>query len=469
MENTEGKVLKEKLFNIKKNGWENLSNEELEAIFRYADEYMYYLNTSKTEKEIVQTSKDILIKNGFVDICEKTELKPGDKVFFVNRDRSLYMAVIGEEPLEKGLKIVAAHGDSPRIDLKQNPMYEDNGLGMLKTHYYGGIKKYQWTNIPLSMHGTVVKTDGEKINITIGEKEEDPVFTISDLLPHLAAEQMDRKLREGVQGEELNILTGSIPYPDDTISERVKLNLLNILYEKYGIKEADLISSEIEFVPAFKAKSLGLDYSMIAGYGQDDKVCCYAGLRAILNVEMPKKTAICILTDKEEVGFNGVTGMYTNIFETFVAELLDKKGENKPNAVDKAFSNSKVISADVDAAFDPNYPSAFEKNNTSYLGKGLTIVKYTGARGKSGASEAPAEMVAELRRIYEEAHVKYQACELGKVDKGGGGTIALTLANRGMDVIDSGVPVMGMHSPYEITSKYDVYQAYKGYEAFFKA
>ncbi len=469
MESTEGKVLKERLFNQKKNGWENLSNDETAAIFQYAEEYIHYLNCSKTEKEIVQTSKDILMKNGFVDIEEKQELHPGDKVFCVNRNRSLYAAVIGEQPLENGLKIVAAHGDSPRIDLKQNPMYEDTELGMLKTHYYGGIKKYQWTHIPLSLHGTIVKTDGERIDITIGENEEDPIFTISDLLPHLANEQMERKLREGVQGEELNILSGSIPYPDYTVSERVKLNLLNILNQRYGIKEADLISSEIEFVPAFKAKSLGLDSSMIAGYGQDDKVCCYAGLRAILNIGVPAKTAVCVLTDKEEVGFNGVTGMYTNIFETFIAELLNKKGENRPNALDKVFSRSKAISADVDAAYDPNYASAFEKNNTSYLGKGLTIVKYTGARGKSGASEAPAEMVAEIRRIYEEAGVKYQACELGKVDKGGGGTIALTLANRGMDVLDSGVPVMGMHSPYEITSKFDVYQAYKGYEAFLRS
>ena len=468
MENTEGKVLKERLFNKKANGWENLSDDELKKIFQYADEYMYYLNTSKTEKEIVQNSKEILMRNGFEDILDKKELHPGDKVFFVNRNRSLYVAVIGEEPLEKGLKIVAAHADSPRIDLKQNPMYEDNELVMLKTHYYGGIKKYQWTNIPLSMHGTVVKTNGEKVNICIGEKEDEPIFTISDLLPHLAAEQMDRKLKDGVQGEELNILSGSIPYPDDTISERVKLNILNILNQKYDIKEVDLISSEIEFVPAFKAKSLGFDYSMIAGYGQDDKVCCYAALRAILNVNNPKKTAIAVLTDKEEVGFNGVTGMYTGVFDTFISELLDKKLENKINALEKTFSHSKAISADVDAAFDPNYSSAFEKNNTSYFGKGLTIVKYTGARGKSGASEAPAEMVAYLRKTYEEAKVKYQACELGKVDKGGGGTIALTLANRGMDVVDSGVPVMGMHSPYEITSKFDVYQAYKGYEAFLK-
>lgn len=469
MENTEGKVLKEKLFNPRKNGWENLSDNELQEIFKYADEYMYYLNNSKTEKEIVSTSKEILLKNGFVDLSEKHDLHPGDKIFFVNRNRALYAAVIGEEPLEKGLRVVAAHGDSPRIDLKQNPFYEDGNFAMLKTHYYGGIKKYQWTNIPLSMHGTIVKTNGEKINISIGEKEEDPVFTISDLLPHLAAEQMERKLKDGVQGEELNILAGSIPFNDDTISERVKLNILNILNQKYGIKEIDFISSEIEFVPAFKARSLGLDYSMVSAYGQDDKVCCYAALRGILNVNMPKNTAVCVLTDKEEVGFNGVTGMYTRIFDTFVAELLDKCGQNKPNALDKTFSNSKALSADVDAGYNPNFPNAFEKYNTAHLGKGLTLVKYTGARGKSGSSEAPAEMVAEVRGIFEQNKIAYQACELGKVDKGGGGTIALTLANRGMDVLDCGVPVMGMHSPYEITSKFDIYQAYKGYEAFYKA
>lgn len=465
----EGKALKEKLFNLKKSGWEKLSDEELSEIFKFADEYMYYLNSSKTEKEIVQNSKEILLKNGFVDVEEKENLQPGDKVFYVNHGRSLYVAVIGEEPLTNGMRVVAAHGDSPRIDLKQNPFYEDGELAMLKTHYYGGIKKYQWTNIPLAMHGTVVKPNGEKVEISIGEREEDPVFTISDLLPHLAGEQMERKLKDGVQGEELNILMGSIPYEDDTVSERVKLNVLNLLNEKYGITEVDFVSSEIEFVPAFKAKSLGLDYSMVGAYGQDDKVCCYTALRGILNIERPRKTAVCILTDKEEVGFNGVTGMCTMIFETFIHELLDKKGENSPSALQKVFSKSKAISADVDAGYDPNYPSAFEKNNTSFMGKGLTVVKYTGARGKSGASEAPCELVAELRKIYENAGVRYQACELGKVDKGGGGTIALTLANRGMEVVDSGVPVVGMHSPYEITSKYDVYAAYKGYEAFYKA
>ena len=366
------------------------------------------------------------------------------------------------------MRIIAAHGDSPRIDLKQNPFYEDSEIAMLKTHYYGGIKKYQWTNIPLSMHGTVVKSNGERIEISIGENETDPVFTISDLLPHLAAEQMERKLKDGVQGEDLNILMGSIPYSDDTVTERVKLNVLDLLNHKYGITEVDFISSEIEFVPAFKARSLGLDYSMVGAYGQDDKVCCYTALRGLLNIETPKKTAVCVLTDKEEVGFNGVTGMCTLRFEDFIHEMLDKKSENTPSALQRTFTKSKAISADVDAGYDPNYPSAFERNNTSYIGKGITIVKYTGSRGKSGASEAPSEMVAELRRIYENAGVIYDALELVKVDNGGGGTISLTLAFRGMLVVDSGVPVIGMHSPYEITSKYDVYAAYKGYEAFYR-
>ena len=468
MAKNDGKELKERLFADKKNGWENLSDDELKAIFQYADEYMYYLNTSKTEKEIVQNSKEILLKNGFVDISEREVLNPGDKVFYVNRGRCIYAAVIGTDNMESGLRVVAAHCDSPRIDLKQNPLYEDNGLGMFKTHYYGGIKKYQWTNIPLSIHGTIVKPDGEKVTICIGEKEEDPIFTISDLLPHLAGEQMERKLKEGVQGEELNVLVGSIPYDSEEVSEKVKLNILRLLNERYGIKEVDFTSSEIELVPAFKAKSMGFDYSLVAGYGQDDKVCCYAALRAIIDTINPRKTALCVLTDKEEVGFNGVTGMYTRIFDTFVLELLEKTGNTKAISLDRTFSNTQAISADVDAAYNPNFPSAFEKYNTAHLNKGMSIVKYTGARGKSGASEAPAEFVAELRKVFDEVGARYQACELGKVDKGGGGTIALTLANRGMDVVDIGVPVMGMHSPYEITSKFDIYQAYKGYRAFYK-
>ena len=399
---------------------------------------------------------------------EKQELHAGDRVFLENRGRTIYAAVIGEEVLENGIRMVAAHGDSPRIDLKPKPIYEDSGLGLFKTHYYGGIKKYQWTNIPLSMHATFVKSNGEKIQVNIGEDENDPIFTISDLLPHLAAQQMDRKLKEGVQGEELNIVAGSMPFDDEKVGEKIKLNILKLLNDKYGIKEVDLTSSEIEFVPAFNAKSLGLDRSMIAGYGQDDKVCCYAALRGILDIGTPRNTAVCVLVDKEEIGFCGVTGMESRTFEYFITELLNKTGQNRPNALEKVFHNSKVISADVDGAFDPTFPSAFDKSNSCFIGNGPTIVKYTGARGKSGASEAPAEFVAEVRGIFERNGIKYQSSELGKVDIGGGGTIAVVLANRGMSVIDCGVPVLSMHSPYEITSKFDVYEAYRAYEAFYK-
>ena len=463
----EAKDLKEKLFKSKKTGWENLSDEELSNIFKFADEYMYYLNMSKTEKEIIRNSKDILIKNGFVDISEKEELKPGDKVFYINRGRNVFAAVIGEENLENGMRLVAAHSDSPRIDLKQNPVYEDTGLAMLKTHYYGGIKKYQWVNIPLSMHGIVVKPNGEKVEISLGEKDEDPIFTISDLLPHLAQEQMKKSPSDVVEGEQLNVLMGSIPYPDEEISEKVKLNILKLFNDRFGIKEVDFASSEIEMVPAYKARSTGLDYSMIAGYGQDDKVCCYTGLRALIDTVNPIYTAVCILTDREEVGFDGISGMQSQIFDTFVLEMLEKTGNTKPSSLNRTYSNSKALSADVDAAYNPNFAYAFEKNNTGYFGKGISLVKYTGARGKSGASEAPAEFVAEVRKIFDDEKVFYQACELGRVDKGGGGTIALTLANRGMEVLDAGVPVMGMHSPYEITSKVDVYNAFRGYRAFF--
>lgn len=464
----ETQKLKEELFNQKKIGWEKVSEEEKKDIFQFADEYMYYLNHSKTEKEIVETSKDILLKNNFKDLETVDELHPGDRVFYINRNRNVFAAVIGEDPITSGLRVVGAHADSPRIDLKQNPLYENDGFAYFKTHYYGGIRKYQWATIPLAMHGIIVKSNGEKVKVKFGEDDNEPTLMITDLPPHLSQSQDERKLKEGIAGEELNIMVGSMPYSNEKISERIKLNILNILNEKYGIKEVDFTSSEIEFVPAFKARSMGLDSSMVAAYGQDDKVCSYAALRGILNVTNPKKTAVCILTDKEEIGFIGVTGMESRIFETFVAELLDKKGENSPNALERTFSNSKALSADVDAAQDPNYPDVFDKFNSSKLGMGVCMVKYGGARGKAGSSEAPAEFVAEVRKIFDDNHVSYHSSELGKVDKSGGGTIALTLANRGMDVLDCGVPILCMHSPYEVCSKYDVYQAYRAYEAFYK-
>ena len=465
---SETEELKERLFFNKKNGWSGKSTEEKDEIFRFADEYMYYLNNGKTEKEIVEISKEILMKNGFRDISEMNELRAGDKVFFINRDRNLFAAVIGAESLENGLRIVAAHADSPRIDLKQNPVYENSGFSLLKTHYYGGIRKYQWATIPLSMHALFVKEDGEKIKVVWGEKEDEPAFIISDLPPHLSQVQNERKLREGITGEELNILVGTIPYSEEKISEKIKLNILNILNQKYGITEIDFTSSDVEFVPAFKARNIGFDGSMVAAYGQDDKVCCYTALRGLLNVNYPRRTAICVLTDREEVGFIGNTGMETKIFEKFILEILEKTNQSSVGMIEKAFSNSEVLSADVTTAYDPTFSDVFEKRNSAEFGKGICISKYSGSAGKSRCSEASAEFIAKVRNIFDCGNAQYQSAELGKVDRGGGGTIALTFANRGMDVLDCGVPVMAMHSPYEITSKYDIYQAYKAYEAFYK-
>ncbi len=463
---TETEKLEKYLFNEKKCGWDLVNDEQKQEIAKFSDEYIHYLNRCKTEREAVDFTKEILEKNNFINVQEKVVLLPGDKVYYINRGKAVYMAVIGEKPLETGLNIVGAHIDSPRLDLKPNPLYEDTGFAYLKTHYYGGIKKYQWTAIPLSIHGVIVKTTGEKINVNIGEKDDDPIFTITDLLPHLAIEQMDKKLKDGIKGEDLNLLVGSIPYGEEKIKERIKLNILKLLNEKYGIVEKDLISSELELVPAFKAKTLGFDRSMVAGYGQDDRVCAYTALRGILDIEKPRKTAVCILADKEEIGSMGNTGMESHVFDTFVAELLNKTNSNRPNALEKVFCNSRMLSSDVDAGLDPIYASVSEKNNASYLGYGIGLNKYTGARGKSGSSDASAEYVAEIRNILETNGIKYQFAELGKVDNGGGGTIAYILANKGIDVIDCGVPVLSMHSPYEVTSKFDIYEAYKTYKAF---
>nr|MBP3680419.1 aminopeptidase [Clostridia bacterium] len=463
---SEGTQLKKKLFNDKKVGWEGLTEEEKNEIFNYSNGYIGFLNKGKTEREIVQTSKEMAEKKGFKDINTFSKLKPGDKVYYINRDKNIYLAVIGTQPIENGLHIIGSHADSPRIDLKPNPVYEDSGFAYLKTHYYGGIKKYQWTTIPLAIHGVIVKTNGERIEICIGEDEIDPIFTITDLLPHLAQEQMERKLKEGIKGEDLNLLIGSIPYDDNEVSEKVKLNILNILNKKYGITEVDFLSSEIELVPAFKARSLGLDNSMVAAYGQDDKICVYTSLTAILEIENPKNTAVCMIVDKEEIGSMGNTGMESHVFDTFISVILNKMGINRVNLLDMVFCNSKMLSADVDAGLDPIYATASEKNNASYLGRGVGISKYTGARGKSGASDANAEFVAWVRNLLEKNNIRYQISELGRVDLGGGGTIAYILANKGMDVIDCGVPVLSMHAPYEVTSKFDVFAAHKMYKAF---
>lgn len=467
-EKTQGEELKEKLFDCKKNGWETISEDAGKVIFQYNKGYIDFLNKSKTEREIVKNSKKMAEEKGFKNIDEYENLKPGDKVYYVNREKNIFLAVIGEESIENGINIIGSHADSPRLDLKPNPVYEDKGFAYFKTHYYGGIKKYQWTTIPLAIHGVIVKANGEKIEINIGENEEDPIFTITDLLPHLAQEQMQKKLKDGIAGEDLNLLIGSIPFNDGKVSEKVKLNILNLLNRKYGIVEKDFLSAEIELVPAFKARSLGFDESLVAAYGQDDKVSVYTSLTAILELEHPKKTAACLIVDKEEIGSMGNTGMESNVFSTFMSEILNKLKVNKPNMLDKMFCNSKMLSADVDAGFDPIYASVSEVNNASFLNKGVGISKYTGSYGKSNGSDANAEFVAYVRNIFEENNVLYQIAELGRVDVGGGGTIAYILANKGVDVLDCGVPVLSMHAPYEVTSKYDIYQAYKGYNAFYK-
>lgn len=460
--------LKEKLFAPKKNGWDMTNDQEKAMLFKVSESYMNFLNISKTEREFIKNAKKLADENGYKDIMEFQTLKSGDKIYFINRDKSMYLAIIGEESIENGMHIIGSHVDSPRLDLKPNPLREDTDLAYLQTHYYGGIKKYQWTTIPLSMHGVIVKSNGEKIEINIGENENDPIFTITDLLPHLAQDQMEKKLKSGINGEDLQLLVGSIPYNDENISERVKLNILNILNQKYGITEIDFTSSEIELVPAFKARSLGFDSSMVAGYGQDDKVCAYTSLHAMMELDKVKNTAICILSDKEEIGSMGNTGMESHMFDFFISEILNKLGINKPNLLDKVFCFSKMLSSDVDAGYDPLYASVSDRNNAGFLGKGISLNKYTGARGKSGASDANAEFVAWIRNTLENNSVPYQVAELGKVDIGGGGTIAYILANKGADVIDCGVPVLSMHSPYEVTSKYDIYAAYKTYKAFWQ-
>ncbi len=462
--------LKKKLFRNQSTGWEEVSEEEKTAIDEVSKSYMDFLNKAKTEREFIKRAKELADSNGYKDIMTFDTLKPGDKVYFINRKKSMYLAIIGENPVEDGLHIIGSHVDSPRLDLKPNPLYEDGGLAYFKTHYYGGIKKYQWTTIPLSMHGVIVKTNGEVIEIDIGENEDDPIFTITDLLPHLAQEQMEKKLKNGVDGENLSLLIGSIPYKDGDkkVPEGVKLNILNILNQKYGVTEEDLTSAEIELVPAFKARTLGLDGSMVAAYGQDDKVCAYTSLHAMMELQNVKNTAVCILSDKEEIGSIGNTGMESHMFDFFISEILNKLGVNRPNLLDKVFCFSKMLSSDVDAGFDPLYASVSDKTNAGYIGKGISLNKYTGSRGKSGASDANAEYVAWVRNVLEKHNIRYQVAELGKVDVGGGGTIAYIIANKGADVIDCGVPVLSMHAPYEVTSKFDVYSAYKTYKAFWE-
>ena len=456
---------------MRENVWKNYNEKEKEELEKLCADYMQFLSDCKTEREcvkdIVQRAKLAGYKSLEEVMEQKKRLKSGDKVYAVCMQKAVALFCIGTEPMEKGLNILGAHIDSPRLDVKQNPLYEEAEQALLDTHYYGGVKKYQWVTLPMALHGVVVKKDGTKVNICIGEKDEDPVVGITDLLIHLSGKQMQKKGNVIVEGEDLNVLIGSKPLKGEE-KEAVKKQLLQLFDEEYGIEEEDFLSAEIEVVPAGKARDFGLDRSMIMSYGQDDRVCAYTSLAAMLNVEAPKRTSCCILVDKEEIGSVGATGMHSKFFENTVAEILALTGDYNDLRLRRTLQNSYMLSSDVSAAFDPNYPSVMEKKNCAYFGKGLVLNKYTGARGKSGSNDANPEYIAQLRKIFDEAKVAFQTAELGKVDEGGGGTIAYIPAAYSMNVIDCGVAVLSMHAPWEITSKSDIYEVEKGYEAFLK-
>ena len=453
----------------RKNVWTNYGKKELAELEKLNKNYRHFLDHGKTERECVKAAVKQAKKEGFKDLKEVIrsgeKLQAGDRVYDVFMEKAIALFVIGSKDMEKGMNILGAHIDSPRLDLKQNPLYEDTELAYLDTHYYGGIKKYQWVTIPLALHGVVAKKDGSVVEINIGEEEDDPVFCISDLLIHLSGEQMEKNGAKVVEGEALNLLIGNMPLKDEE-KDAVKKNVLNLLKEKYDIEEEDFLSAELEVVPAGKARECGLDRSMILAYGQDDRVCAYTSLEAILDTRKVKRTACCILVDKEEIGSVGATGMQSRFFENTVAELLNCMGEYSDLTLRRTLANSKMLSSDVSAAYDPEYASVFEKKNAAYFAKGIVFNKYTGSRGKSGSNDANAEYMAELRKILEKHNVAFQTAELGKVDIGGGGTIAYILALYGMQVIDCGVAVMSMHAPWEIVSKADVYEAKKCYMAF---
>ena len=457
--------IRDELFYKQKNGYDTMTTQQRIDMEDYCRGYMAFLNDARTEREAVKMAIEMAEDKGFVEYVDGMELKAGDKVYRNNRGKALMLAVIGKQSLENGTVIAGAHVDSPRIDLKQNPLYESDELAYFKTHYYGGIKKYQWVTIPLELHGAVALKSGETIDVTIGHDPADPQFVITDLLPHLGKDQMKKTMEEGITGEGLNILIGSIPYADEG-SDRVKLAVMSILNDRYGIVEEDFLSAELTAVPAFEVREIGLDRSLIGGYGHDDRVCAYAELKAILDLEeAPEKTCVCILADKEETGSDGVSGMQSSAFECFMEEHCES--QNVP--LRRCFANSFCLSADVTAAFDPNFPEVSEKRNDAKLNYGMGICKFTGARGKSGTSDASAEVVAYLRKLFADNGVVWQMSELGKVDQGGGGTIAKYMANRNIDTIDAGVPVMSMHSPFEVVAKFDCFMTYLGVLAAYKA
>lgn len=457
--------------------WEKYTTKQLRELEVLCKDYRDFLDNGKTERECVNIIVNLCEKSGYVEleslIRDKKKIKAGDKIYAVNMNKSIVLFNIGEDSLENGMNILGAHIDSPRMDIKANPLYEDSSIAYLDTHYYGGVKKYQWVAIPLSLHGVVVKKDGTTIELAIGEDEDDPVFFVSDLLIHLAAEQMEKKASKVIEGEALDIIVGNRPLvlkkgKDEEKKDKdpVKANILKILKDDYGMEEEDFLSAELEVVPAGKAREAGFDRSIILAYGQDDRVCAFTSLFAMLQVESVKRTSCCILVDKEEIGSVGATGMTSMYFENVIRELLNLSGESSELYLRRCLANSTMLSSDVNAAYDPSYPSAFEKKNTSFMGKGMVFSKFTGSRGKSGSNDANAEYIAYLRKILDDADVAFQIAELGKVDVGGGGTIAYIMAKYGMNVIDAGVAVLNMHAPYEATSKADVYETMRGYVAF---
>ena len=456
----------------RKNAWEKYpEGKKREEVFQFAEDYRKFISECKTERECTTEFAKRAEKAGFVnldEVLEKgTKLKAGDRVYANNMGKGIAMFVIGKKSMEEGMNILGAHIDSPRMDLKQDPLYEDTDFAMLDTHYYGGIKKYQWVALPLAIHGVVVRKDGTKQEIVIGEKDEEPIFVITDLLVHLSAEQMENKADKVIEGEKLDLIVGNKPMKGIE-KEAVKENILELLKKMYDIEEDDFISAELEIVPVGKAKDCGIDRSMIIGYGQDDRACAFTSLLAILDTEGVKRTTCCLLVDKEEIGSVGATGMHSKFFENTVAEIIDRMGEYSELKLRRVLANSKMLSCDVSAAFDPMYESVYEKENTAYFGRGIIFNKYTGSRGKSGSNDANAEYIAHLRNILEKNQIVFQTAELGKVDAGGGGTIAYILAAYGMEVIDCGVAVLNMHAPWEIVSKADIYEAYKGYKVFLK-
>lgn len=461
---SEGKKLEEKLrFDFKHIGKEH--EEQLKKAEKFCEGYKQFLDEGKTERECVAYAERLAKKSGYTAFKRGTQYQAGDRVYFINREKNIFLVTFGEKPLTDGVRFNIAHIDSPRLDLKPNPLYEQEELAYFKTHYYGGIRKYQWGTIPLAMHGVVILKNGKKIQLSLGEAENEPKFVISDLLPHLSARQNERPLKDGLKGEELNIIIGSIPYQDEEIKEPFKLMALDLLHKQYGLTEADFMRAEIEFVPATKACDIGLDRSLIGAYGQDDRVCAYTALMAAMEVKAPKHTTVTVCTDKEEIGSEGNTGMASHALHDFVEDLCEASGA----AARDVYRNSICLSSDVNAAYDPTFADVFEKRNASFLNHGPVLTKYTGARGKSGSNDASAETMAAVIKCMDDAKVCWQIGELGKVDEGGGGTIALFMGDRDVDTVDLGVPVLAMHSPFEITAKLDVYETYRAFAAFYEA